>query len=280
MPSNHDLSSIAATLGGQIVGRDSVLVPGPGHSRKDRSLKVKFKPDGAFTVTSYSGDDWKLCKDYVRQRLGLFSDWRREPTNDNKPVIRLRDRDDDEPARIRSAILRWETAVPVGGSLAERYLASRGLYYSGEAIRYRPNDRTMVSFMTDAITAEPCGVHCTYLDSEGRKLDRKMFGRAGGAVVRLSLDEDVEYGLGVGEGIETCLATGFTPIWAALSAGTLAAFPLLNGVDCLTIFADHDYAGMTAANDCGRRWHRAGNEVEIIAPFEIGADFADKSEAA
>src|SRR6185312_15913881 len=103
--------------------------------------------------------------------------------------------------------------------------------------------RTMVALITNAITAEPCGVHCTYLNREGHKIGRKMYGRAAGAVVRLSADTDVHYGLGVGEGIETCIATGFTPVWAALSAGTLAAFPVLSGIDCLSVFADNDASG-------------------------------------
>lgn len=262
------------------MGNRYVLCPGPGHSRRDRSLKVKFGADGSFSVTSFAGDDWQNCKDHVRERLGLPNDWRHEPANDDTPVIRLRERDDDEPARIRSALQRWEHAIPIAGTLAETYLASRGLSYSGDAIRFRENDRTMVALMTDVVTNEPCGVHCTYLDRDGQKIERKMRGRALGAVVRLSADEDVHHGLGIGEGIETCLATGFAPIWACLSAGTVAAFPVLGGIECLTIFADRDHAGMSAANACGRRWYEADKEVEIVAPSEIGADFADEMEVA
>ena len=47
--------------------------PGPGHSPKDRSLSVKIDtdaPDG-FVVHSFSGDDPIVCRDYVRERLGL-----------------------------------------------------------------------------------------------------------------------------------------------------------------------------------------------------------------
>jgi hypothetical protein len=281
-PIMNSLRSIAAALGGQIAGRDSFLCPGPGHSRRDRSLKVKLKADGSFSVTSFAGDDWKLCKDFIRDKLGLPNDWHREPANDNNPVIRLCERTDDEPARIRSALGRWEASVPISGTLAETYLASRGLTYSGDAIRFRENDRTMVALITNAITAEPCGVHCTYLNQEGHKTGRKMYGRAAGAVVRLSDDTDVHYGLGVGEGIETCLATGFTPIWATLSAGTLAAFPVLSGIDCLSIFADNDESrtGLTAAKMCAERWHAADHEAIVRIPVEVGADYATLKEVA
>lgn len=276
----NSLRSIATALCGDAVGNRYVLCPGPGHSRRDRSLKVKLKPDGTFTVTSFSGDDWRACKDHVRERLGLPNDWEREPDNNDAPAVRLQERDNDEPDRIRNALQRWAHAVPIAGTLAEKYLASRALTYSGDAIRFRENDRTMVALMTDIVTNEPTGVHCTYLDRDGRKADRKMRGRALGAVVRLSPDEDVHYGLGIGEGIETCLATGFTPIWACLSAGTMERFPVLGGVECLTIYADHDATGIRAANTCGERWHGADREVTIAAPHSVGADFADLRGAA
>ena len=38
--------------------------PGPGHSRKDRSLKVKFRPDGSFSVTSFAGDEVLPFKEF------------------------------------------------------------------------------------------------------------------------------------------------------------------------------------------------------------------------
>lgn len=276
------LRNIALALGGDVISNRYVLCPGPGHRRKDRSLKVTFKPDGTFGVTSFAGDDWRTCKDYVRDRIGLPIDWRREPANDNRPTIILRERNDDEPARIRTALQRWERAAPIAGTLAERYLASRGLTYNGDAIRYRDNDRSMVALMTDAITAEPIGVHCTYLDSSGRKTGRKMRGRAGGAVVRLSPDEDVHCGLAIAEGIETALATGFKPIWACLSAGTMAALPVLSGIEALSIFADNDASGtgMRAATTCASRWHAADREVFIHVPSQPGFDFATMTEAA
>ncbi|MBR0916073.1 toprim domain-containing protein [Bradyrhizobium japonicum] len=279
---SQSLKSIAHALGGDAVGNRYVLCPGPGHSRRDRSLKVKFKSDGTFTVTSFAGDDWQTCKDFIRERLGIPNDWRREPVNDDAPVVELREREDDEPARIRTALQRWERAIPLTGTLAETYLASRGLSYQGDALRFRENDRTMVALMTDIVTNEPCGVHCTYLDRDGGKIERKMRGRAAGAVVKLSDDTDVEYGLGIGEGLETCLATGFAPIWACLSAGTMSAFPLLGGVECLTVFADNDAsgAGLAAAKTCAERWHAAEREVFIHIPTITGVDYATQMEVA
>jgi hypothetical protein len=67
-----DNRTIAAALGGE-VNAGQVCAPGPGHSKRDRSLSVKVDssaPDG-FVVHSFSGDDAIVCKDYVRSKLGL-----------------------------------------------------------------------------------------------------------------------------------------------------------------------------------------------------------------
>jgi putative DNA primase/helicase len=68
-----DVRSLARLLDGEIKGRDAVSCPGPGHSRKDRSLSVRINPNApdGFVCYSHAGDDWKVCRDYVRQRLGL-----------------------------------------------------------------------------------------------------------------------------------------------------------------------------------------------------------------
>ena len=82
------LVSIARTLGGEISG-DQVRCPGPGHSPVDRSLSVRLvpgAPDGIL-VHSFAGDDWRLCRDYVRQKLGL-APW--QPTRGRKAHGRAR----------------------------------------------------------------------------------------------------------------------------------------------------------------------------------------------
>jgi phage/plasmid primase-like uncharacterized protein len=207
--------------------------------------------------------------------LGL-SDERPSPFDDNAPHVdhsRLL----DEGRRIDEAAAIWGSTVPLTGTLAETYLASRGLSYTGEELRYHQAKRMMVAQMTDAMTGEPCGVHRTYLDGEGGKIDRKMLGRARRAVVRLAGDCEVTTGLGIAEGIETALASPFRPIWACLSAGTMKAFPLLPGIETLTIFADNDAAGvgLRAARECAERWHASEREVTIRMVDAVGIDYAD-----
>jgi len=68
-----DLKNVAQALGGDI-NRDQVLAPGPGHSRRDRSLSITLSTSAldGFVVHSFAGDDPIECKDYVRQKIGLM----------------------------------------------------------------------------------------------------------------------------------------------------------------------------------------------------------------
>jgi hypothetical protein len=96
---------IAAALGGE-VRKNQVRAPGPGHRPHDRSLSVKLSataPDG-FVVHSFAGDDPMMCRDYVKQRLGMTSSF--EPSKhfnghtDPAAVIRKVKRKAAAPASV------------------------------------------------------------------------------------------------------------------------------------------------------------------------------------
>jgi hypothetical protein len=142
----------------------------------------------------------------------------------------------------------------------------------------------MLARITDAVTGEPISLHFTRLATDGRSkagTDRDKMLLAGhrkaGGVIRLWPDDAVTNGLGVAEGIETALAAAhaLTPVWACVDAGNLAAFPVLPGIDALTVYADHDDAGLRAANNCAQRWADAGREAFIVTANEQGRDCAD-----
>jgi hypothetical protein len=63
-----------------------------------------------------------------------------------------------------------------------------------------------------------------------------------------------------------------------MDAGNLANFPVLEGIESLTIFADRDQSGtgQGAAAECADRWLDAGREVRIFASATIGHDIADE----
>jgi 5S rRNA maturation endonuclease (ribonuclease M5) len=68
---NTTLDQLAQALGGDVVN-GQVLAPGPGHSPKDRSMRVRLDPEApdGFVVHSFAGDDGVACRDYVRERNG------------------------------------------------------------------------------------------------------------------------------------------------------------------------------------------------------------------
>lgn len=270
--------SLARALGGDICGQD-VLVPGPGHSQKDRSLSIRLDnaaPEG-FLLHSFAGDDPKVCRSHVRALLGLDHRTRIERPR-QAPIKRA-----DDDRRTGRALTIWNEAGPLG-PLPRRYFERRGLAFpETEALRWHPScpfgrERLpcIVAAMMDPATGELTGIHRTALTPDGEKIDRRMLGRSG--VVRLADDTDVTAGLGIAEGLETGLAViqaGWRPVWAALSAGGVARFPVLAGVESMTIFADADDAGMNAARHCAQRWTDAGREARIVAAPEARTDWAD-----
>lgn len=203
------------------------------------------------------------------------------------------ERDPNRSSSMRDFAMRiWRESKPAPGTLVERYLSSRGV---GEGVsipdlRFHPRcpfgkdeaDQpryvpAMVAMVRAPFDRAPMGIHRTELTSDGRKVDRKMLGPCQGGVVMLS-DHAPDTGVGLCEGIETGLAVinlGGGPVWACLSAGNIAKFPVIGGVPKLTVFADNDKAGIEAAQACARRWVGFGIEVGIQAPKERGCDFAD-----
>jgi hypothetical protein len=83
----------------------------------------------------------------------------------------------------------------------------------------------------------------------------------------------------------TCIlhrGTLLQPAWAAGGAGNVKKFPVLPGVEALTLLVDNDLpdqhdrrAGQEAAAKCAGRWSAAGREVIRLTPKALGADFND-----
>jgi hypothetical protein len=69
----------------------------------------------------------------------------------------------------------------------------------------------------------------------------------------------------------------FCPAWALGDAGGLRTFPVLSGIESLTIIVDHDAAGggQRAALECSTRWTDAGCDVFRVIPDRCGHDFND-----
>jgi putative DNA primase/helicase len=287
-----DLRTVAYRLGGSVNGRN-VMVPGPGHSPADRSLAIRFDPNApeGFSCHSYAGDDWRECRDYVRRALGLAAlERRRRRWVPYRPTREAVVPNDDAGARTAFALRLWNEARDSRGTVVTKYLPSRGLTLpedvAGDVIRFHPALNfegslagAMVALFRDVASNKPCGIHRTFLDDAGRKLGRKMLGRARGATIKLDADTNVTLGLHLGEGLETCLAArlaGFRPVWALGSAGAIAAFPVLSGIEAITILGEVGDGGanLLAAQACAARWIKAGREAFNVVPL-IGGDLND-----
>src|SRR2546430_3518964 len=93
-----DPRTIVSIMGGTVVTRDSCNVPGPGHSKADRSLSIKIDPTKPLGVTfsSFAKDNRRDCYDYIAAALGL----KREATpRSTRPAAVLT----SKPARETSA---------------------------------------------------------------------------------------------------------------------------------------------------------------------------------
>jgi hypothetical protein len=196
---------------------------------------------------------------------------------------------------------RWDyygrTSTPIAGTLAEVYLAARGLAFddpAGEVLRFRTrhprknpdtdqleHHPALIALLRDVLTGEPCGLVNIYLQADGRDRLRDVkgkttWGRALGAAVMLDPHDVVTMGLILAEGIETGISlimAGLRPCWATAGTANLKAFPVLAGIEAITIARDADTAGEEASSACAKRWRAAGREALVIKT--AAGDFAD-----
>jgi hypothetical protein len=202
-----DLQTIATALCGEIAGHQ-VIAPGPGHSPKDRSLAVRPTATG-FVTHSFSGDDWRECRDYVHDRLGLPR-WSKEKPRVLPPLQRTRPQDDPEQvllARQGRASQLWNEGHDPRGTLVEQYLASRKLNLPaevcGSVLRFHPRcpwrTDNRVDFIPCLIVAftsikndQLTAIHRIRLDQPQRwpKTERRMLGNICGAAIKLDQATD------------------------------------------------------------------------------------------
>ncbi|MCG5240849.1 toprim domain-containing protein [Azospirillum doebereinerae] len=208
-----------------------------------------------------------------------------------------------EPPPVEHATLSpwgrelWASARPVAPDcIAGRYLLGRRCALpESHAVRWVPSLRygpagtefpALLGLITDVQDAgRLLNLHRTWLAPDGSgkaPVDRPRLllrgHRKAGGVIRLSANDDVTVGLGIAEGLETALtalAAGWAPVWCCIDAGNLGAFPVLHGIESVTIFADYDPAGRAGADKVANRWAAAGREARIVLPPRPGDDLND-----
>lgn len=261
---------------------------------RDDALAVRIEPDGA-AVWCCHRCGWAGTT-RARERVP----WRARPPARVIPPAEPPTRPAGLPGPAAGL---WRGSLPVvPGTLAAAYLEHRvcALPHPEGHLRWHPRLRHptghvgpgLVALLTDAVTGRAMSLHRTWLAADGRgkaavEGPRRWWPRLpkAGGVVRLWPDPELTTGLCVAEGLESALsaALGFGLAWATADAGNLENLPVLDGIECLTIVADHDELnpktgerrGLEAAHHCARRWREAGKEARLWrSPIE-GTDLND-----
>jgi hypothetical protein len=265
--------AIARALGGRRSGR-SFVCRCPAHEDRSPSLSIT-EGERAPLLKCFAGCDSRAVIAALERR-GLW------PATRLAVRVRppLRKRPVAPPDQRREHFVRtlWEEACDPFDTPAHDYLLRRGLGLDNDlrrrVVRYHPRcpweDRRVPALLAafrriedPADHAAPAALLRIAITSDGKKAfgadSKKMLGPVAGCVIKLDRDEDVTLAVGLAEGLETGLAvraTGWRPMWAAGSAGAIAA-------------------GTAAASECARRWQAAGREVFIRTPRSVDADWAD-----
>ena len=262
-----DLAAIVRQHGGDLYrGGAEALIPGPGHSRRDRSLSLKLEGD-RIVFYSHAGDSARDCMAY----LGIDAEKQRPQSRaEQEAATRRREAERRKRERRDLAFCEevWRASIPLVGTPAAAYLAGRHLDLSAcPDLRFHPSaprckprvagdsrpepapHPAMLAMVRD-VTGEPRGLHVTYVREDGGgkafgDRSRLMFGPVREGAVRLA-QPDGRGRVAVGEGIETTASyarlSGW-PGWASLSTSGMKTLRLPATVRAVIIVADNDDGG-------------------------------------
>lgn len=220
------------------------------------------------------GLDFRAALDEARSFLSL-------------PAPMIRHPEPPAPSGSSEAARRlFAASRSIRGTLAERYLQSRGIILPPEVFALRFHSRcfyrgptgrqewpALIAAVTDS-AGNVTGVHRTWLDPAGGKAPvdqpRRALGNLAGNAVRFGVVTDT---LLAAEGIETVLALKMImpdmPVVAALSASHLAALNLPQALRRLYVAIDNDAAGRLALE----KLRSGANDIDFRALVPRAEDF-------
>lgn len=263
-------------------GNHRLTCPACGRNPKDRTFGVTVQHDGSAVGHCFR------CE-YVENQRPERDNRYRPGKAINRPVMPLK-----RESLSEYGIGLFDACTVLRGTVGEQYLSARGCALPPDdgdlrfhpALKHPAGDYigpALVARVTHAETRTPLTLHRTWIRGDGRKAEvetpRMLLGghQKQHGVIRLWLDDAVTTGLCITEGIETALSVAhdYRPVWSCIDAGNLAALPVLAGIETLVIAADHDDAGIKAADACAARWSAAGVDVRVIAPDVARSDWND-----
>ena len=263
----------------------------PAHDDREPSLSIQAG-ETAPLVTCHAGCD---RRDVIAalHRSGLWE------ASDGGRQHRSRPRGDPAPSYPGPAEGHdyarqlWQYAREAAGTPVETYLRNRGLTDTPPptlryqpALKYTPSGLHLPG-MVAAVQASDrrlVALHRTFLRLDGRgkaqvASPRMWLGAFGDGAIRLA---PAAPELGIGEGIETCLAAmelSGVGAWAAGSANRLAHVALPSEVEHVHVFRDADAEGAAGANAAAQRFTAEGRRVTVHSPPDGCNDFANVIEA-
>lgn len=283
-----DAKTLTVTLKGKWY-RTYGLALCPAHGDRKPSLSLADAPDGRLLLNCKAGCQFADIMTALRDR-GLIVGSSSTFTPDLAEIARREAKSEQIAARTeRKVMATWSEAQPIAGTVAERYLRSRGITCDlPQSLRFHPECWHPTAKRFPAMIARIDGlprlaIHRTYLQPDGSakaKVDppKAMQGAAKGGAVRLAKADGP---LVVAEGIETALSlacgllTGSATIWAALSCSGIAGLRLPDRRRPeLIVASDGDDAGCNAAHKLAQRASDLGWKVSLL-PAPQGRDWND-----
>ena len=274
---------IVEALGGKWQGNQG-LCRCPAHADRTPSLSVRVG-DTALLFTCFAGCDTRDVLAALR-RHGLLGDGL-ATSPIPLPHARARRHDPDFLLGL------WNAALPITGTIAERYLDARAIQTSSAELRFEPAARfgrgadVWVGPALVAAVRDGQGLRAlqrTFLSPSGTaKADvatqRRMLGEPGRGAVRLS---HPTRSLGLAEGIETALSAASLlqiPVWACLGTRRLDRIALPDCITELVILADRGAAGERAAAAAMAAYARSGLRLRCYWPPAGMSDWNDLARA-
>jgi putative DNA primase/helicase len=195
--------TIAKALGGRKAG-GGWMACCPAHDDRKPSLSIYDADEGKVLERCHAGCDQQRVIVTLRSR-GLWTE--NFPRRFIRPAPRAATShpDRDDAKRSKAALAIWQSAISVGGSPVETYLASRRLHLPlPPMLRHHAGMRhpsgairpEMVGLVTRGSDDTPLAIHRTFLACNGGaktpiNKQKMMLGPCRGGAVRLGLPGDV-----------------------------------------------------------------------------------------